>query len=74
MPNQDYMLARPPPPSEVKRLFDQQVMPVLINLAAAVEEALQRLANGTRRAPAASVGAAFAIGMVVACLGFRRRD
>ncbi len=58
----NYLLKRPPPPSPVKVLVDQSVIPALIDAAASVEIQFERIAARARRAPLICVGVAFGIG------------
>ena len=61
MVGQRYLLAKPQPPSALKRQFDQEVLPAAINMAASVEAVVERIARHARRQPLATVGAAFGL-------------
>jgi hypothetical protein len=75
MVTQAYLLHRPPPPSNPKRFLDQQVIPALIDAAAAVEAQIETAANTTRRNPLLACGAMLAIGWLVGGMhGSRRRS
>nr|WP_294527832.1 hypothetical protein [uncultured Rhodopila sp.] len=58
----NYLLKQPAPPSPVKVLVDQSVIPALIDAAAAVEVQIERFGGRARRAPMMCVGVAFGIG------------
>ncbi len=46
----DYMIAKPPPPSALRRLFNQRAMPAAIDAATRVEDAVHTLGESTRPA------------------------
>ena len=60
--SRSYLSKRPAPPSAVKVLVDQSVIPSLIDAAAAVEIQFERIAACARRTPLLGVAAAFGIG------------
>jgi hypothetical protein len=59
-----YLLKKPAPPSPVKLLVDQSIIPSLIDAAAAVEQQIERIAVCARRAPMTSLGVAFGLGLL----------
>ncbi len=67
-----YMTKRPSPPSTLKRVFDQDVFAVAINLAGGVEGALMRASERARRKPVTALLAALACGYLVR--GMQRRS
>ncbi len=60
-----YMTERPPPPSALKRVWDQDVIPAGINLAGAVEGALWRASERARSKPWEAMLAALACGYLL---------
>ena len=60
-----YVLHALAPPRAWKVRFDQDVMPRVINTVTAVELGAEQVAAGTRRHPAAALGAALGIGYVL---------
>ncbi len=58
MVNKSYMLEQKPPPSALKRIIDQDVIPVAINSAASVEMMLERVSVRTREQPVLALGTA----------------
>jgi hypothetical protein len=67
-----YHLDRPPPPAELKRYFNQRVIPIVIDVAGHVESALERLAVQTRRQPTLVLGLALSAGFLLSALAGRR--
>ncbi len=68
MVSKSYMLAKKSPPSELRLVLDQQVIPAAINVAGAVEGLLERVAVRTRKRPATAVGAALTTAMLFSML------
>lgn len=68
-----YVLHKPSPPGPWKVYLDQDVMPKVIDAVASVELGLQRVAVGTRRRPAAALGAALGVGYLLGVALRRQR-
>jgi hypothetical protein len=62
--SRNYLLKRPSPPSAVKVMVDQSVIPAMIDAAAAVEMQFERIAVVARRAPLIGVAVAFGAGLL----------
>lgn len=60
-----YMTEHRAPPSTLKRVWDQDVIPLGINMAGAVEAALWRASERTRRQPLEAMMAAVACGYLL---------
>ena len=65
MVTKSYMLDRPPGASELKRRFDQEVIPALLNAVAPLEAALYRLSDQARARPRMALLAAFSFGALL---------
>lgn len=65
MVSKSYMTEKKSAPSGVQVFIDQQVIPVGINMAGAVEGLLERVAVRARKQPATAVGAAFTVAMLL---------
>jgi hypothetical protein len=63
MVSSSYLNRKPAPPSELKRFFDQRVMPMAIDGAASLEIGVASAGRRLRRSPAMSLG--LALGMAV---------
>jgi hypothetical protein len=70
MVSPNYALARPAPPSTVRRYFDQQVMPMAIDAAGELEALLEQLRQRTRRYPLTTLGLAACVGLVLSRTGY----
>lgn len=71
MVSKSYMLEKKPGPSSLRVFIDQQVIPVGINMAGAVEGVLERVSVRTRQQPATAVGAALTTAMLLSMLSRR---
>ena len=58
MVSKSYMLEKKRPPSELRLVIDQRLIPAAIDVAGAIEAALERVAVRARQQPATAVGAA----------------
>jgi hypothetical protein len=67
-----YMLHKPVPRSYAKIVFDQQIVPALINAAGGVEALLERLALSTKSSPARYLAASWIAGFALGCLVARK--
>lgn len=70
MVSRSYLLEQPGPPSALKRFFDQQVLPAVIDIAGGCEAVLEAALQRTRRYPLGVVGLACGAGCL---LGLLRR-
>lgn len=68
-----YLTHKPAAPSAPKRVFDQNVIPALIDAAGSLEAVIERWAVRVRHAPAQSLGIALGASAVVSFLIARRR-
>ncbi len=73
MVGREYLLHKPAPPSSAKVVFDQRVVPAMIDMAGAVEAVLERLAVRTRSAPGPVLATAFSLGLALSLVAVRRR-
>jgi hypothetical protein len=73
MVSKPYLLREPPPPGELKRFFDQRIIPAAIDRAAWLDMGMLKTYQHMRRNPATAFGVATAMGvLLVACLKPRR--
>lgn len=71
---QEYMDARvPPKPSAAKVFFDQQILPVAIDIAGGTEVGLARLSDRAGRAPISALMASLLAGVLLAWVTPPRR-
>ena len=68
MVDRSYMLARPAPPSALKRFVNQAAIPAAIDAVAAMESGLERLGQSTRQRPWAALSLAAGGGCMIAAL------
>jgi hypothetical protein len=68
----DYMIAKPPPPSAMRRLFNQRAMPVAIDAAMRVEDAVHMLGQNTRQRPILALSLAVGAGVLLGTVWPRR--
>jgi hypothetical protein len=61
----DYMIAKPPPPSALRRLFNQRAMPAAIDAATRVEDAVHTLGESTRQQPILALSLAVGAGVLL---------
>ena len=71
--DRDYLLEMPPGPPAPKRFFDQQIVPIAVNFAGAVEVALVRAADRSGVRPSVIVSISVAALTVSAVAIFRRK-
>jgi hypothetical protein len=75
MVTRSYLLEKPTAPSAAMRSFHWTAVPALINGLGALEGQLECIALAVRQSPARTLGAALALGMVLARVpGARRWD
>jgi hypothetical protein len=72
MVTSNYPLARPRPPSQLRRAFDRQVLPAMIDAAGVAEQVLERVAQRTRRQPMTVLALAVITGVLLSTLRPRR--
>ena len=72
MVDRSYLVGKARPPVPGKLYLDQRAIPAAIDMAGAVEAAVERVAVQVRRAPSVALGAAVVFGLAVSCL--RRRS
>ncbi len=70
----DYLLNKPSPPSASKLFLDQQIVPLVVNAAGALEVALDRASVRTGIRPAAIVAGSLGLLSLAAVYLLRRRD
>jgi hypothetical protein len=66
MVSSNYLLRKPTPPSDLKRFFDQRIMPVAIDGAACLDIGLAKTVEHVRRNPAVALGLAAGMGVLLA--------
>ena len=69
MVDRRYLLDQPPPPAGLAAVFNQKVLPVLVNAAGGVEGGLEKVASTVRRAPNTSLLIAVGVGFLLAQAG-----
>ena len=69
MVDRRYLLDQPPAPAGIVAMFNQQVMPVLVNTAGSVEGGMEKVASTVRRSPNTSLLIAAGIGFLLAQVG-----
>jgi hypothetical protein len=69
MVDRSYLLNRPPRPSGLKRYVDQEVIPLAIDAAGALEAVLERLSRRAAAQPLTAAAAAFGIGLLGCLVG-----
>jgi len=72
MVSRTYLLHRPAPPSSLRRIVHQRVIPAAIDTAGYAESLIEIIAARTRRQPRLALGLATAVGYVLAFLRPRR--
>jgi hypothetical protein len=73
MINSSYLHRKPAPPSDLKRFFDQRIMPAAIDGAACLDMGLVKTGEQMRRNPAMALGLSAGMGvLLVAWLSPRR--
>lgn len=73
MVTNSYMLDKPRRPSDLRRAFDQQVLPLVIDALGGVEQVVEQLALRTRRQPTMVLGMAAGAGVLLSLLAVPRR-
>jgi hypothetical protein len=68
MVSPNYALARPAPPSALRRYFDQQILPVAIDAAGELEALLEQASLRARHYPLTTLGVAACIGLALSRL------
>jgi hypothetical protein len=66
MVSSSYLHRSPSPPSDLKRFFDQRIMPAAIDGAACLDMGLARTAEHMRRNPAMALAVAAGVGVLLA--------
>jgi hypothetical protein len=66
MVSSSYLNRKPAPPSELKRFFDQKIMPMAIDGAASLEVGVASAGRHLRRNPAMSLALALGMGILLA--------
>jgi len=61
-----YLVRESAPPSDLKRFFDQRIMPATIDVAAFLDISLARTAGQMRRNPVMALGLAIGLGVLLA--------
>jgi hypothetical protein len=66
MVSSSYLVRKPAPPSDLKRFFDQRIMPAAIDGAARLDMGLVKISEQMRRNPAMALGLAVGMGVLLA--------
>jgi hypothetical protein len=66
MISSSYLHRKPAPPSDLKRFFDQRIMPAAIDGAACLDMGLVKTGEQMRRNPAIALGLTAAMGVLLA--------
>jgi hypothetical protein len=71
MISHDYLLDKPPAPSQLRRFLTQRIVPSAADAAGYVEAGLEHISEGTKRQPAIGLGLAVGLGFLLSAMNPR---